>query len=181
VPTLPPDALVLSGTLGAGKTAIAEAVSDALALDVPDALLDLDALAQTKPRPAEDPYNDDLVFANLAAIWPNYTARGVRRAVIARVVSDSHRDRYIAALKTQRIAIVRLIAPSELRKQRLRARELDPVWSAYFCRRTDALAQALEHVPVDFVLDNVRAPADVAADVLHLVHWPTCDPPRATP
>jgi hypothetical protein len=50
------------------------------------AVVDLDWLCQMDPAPEGDRYNQLLMFANLAAIWPCYEAAGVQYFVLARVV-----------------------------------------------------------------------------------------------
>jgi hypothetical protein len=70
-------ALVVSGTLGVGKTYTAAAIRDGLlARGQRVAVIDLDWLCQADPAPANDPYNYGLGFRNLAAVFPNYVAAG---------------------------------------------------------------------------------------------------------
>ena len=69
--------VVISGTLGAGKTFAATAVHELLvSRGERCAVIDLDWLSQNDPAPRDDPFNDRLTFANLAAIWPNYVSSG---------------------------------------------------------------------------------------------------------
>lgn len=83
-------AVILTGTIGAGKTSVAEEISDVLReRRLRHALLDLDWLAQVYPGRDDDRYNDRLVFDNLAAIWPNLRDAGAEYLRMARVVEDA--------------------------------------------------------------------------------------------
>lgn len=67
--------LLLSGTCGAGKSTVAAEINDILAeLAVPNAALDLDALAWQWPSTST--WNDDLMFENLAAVGPTSRLEG---------------------------------------------------------------------------------------------------------
>lgn len=84
----PVSALLITGTVGAGKTALAREVAELLRRSrVAGAMIDLDALSYACPGPVEDRYNSNLVLRNLKAIWPNYAERGVDHLVLARCVS----------------------------------------------------------------------------------------------
>ena len=67
--------LLLSGSMGAGKTTVMGEVSDLLQeADVPHATLDFDCLSQIHPRAGDDPRAAGLGYRNLQSIWPNYHA-----------------------------------------------------------------------------------------------------------
>jgi hypothetical protein len=75
------------GTVGVGKSTVAAEISDVLtALEVPNAAVDLDALVWQWLLTSE--WNSDLMFKNLASLWPNYLAHGATRLVLARVLED---------------------------------------------------------------------------------------------
>lgn len=167
-------AVVISGTLGAGKTHIAWAVRDLLvAGGARCAIIDLDALCQMEPAPAGDPYNSRLGFRNLAAVWPNYAAAAVAHLVIARVVDGAdHRARYEEALAGADVRIVRLDASPATRRARLVSREPEGPWRDGHLRRTDLLAEALLGIDDDLVVSNdERDAADVAAEILSGLGW----------
>jgi hypothetical protein len=52
------------------------------------AFLDLDQIGFLRPAPADDPLNHRLKAANLASIWPAYSAAGARRLVIVGPLRD---------------------------------------------------------------------------------------------
>ena len=121
------NAVVVSGTLGVGKTYTAAAVRDVLAArDERVAIIDLDWLCQCDPAPERDPYNDDLAFRNLAAVWPNYVAAGVEYLVLARVVANAEdRERYESTLVGAEVRVVVLETSAFVRRQRILEREQD--------------------------------------------------------
>jgi chloramphenicol 3-O-phosphotransferase len=168
-------AVVISGTLGAGKTRVAEELRDLVAeRGSRCAVIDLDWLCQLDPSPENDPYNDRLGFANLAAIWPNYTAAGIDYLILARVVEDrGDRKRYLRAMPGASVAIVRVVASSPVRQQRLRQRMPEGQWLDGHLARTDQLAARLAELSLDdHVVDNdVRPPSEVATEILRLLGW----------
>jgi adenylylsulfate kinase len=79
--------LFLTGTCAAGKSAIAFEVHDVLReAEVAHAVVDLDAL--TWQWPSSTPFNRDLKFENLAAMWPHHRAHGASRLILAGVLQD---------------------------------------------------------------------------------------------
>lgn len=75
--------LVLTGTIGAGKTTIAEAISELLPeRGIRHALIDLDWLGQVyPPLDADDPFDLSLALRNLAVTSPIFVTAGVESAV----------------------------------------------------------------------------------------------------
>lgn len=167
--------ILLTGTLGAGKTAIGYEIYEQLAAaGLPVGFVDLDPLCECEPAPPDDPYNVSLGITNLAAIWPNYLAAGVCYFIVARVVEHADEPaRYRAALPDGRLRIVRVTASSQTRRQRLAQREPEGKWQQRAFARTDELAGILDRVAVeDLTVDNDRRPvAEVAAEVLDRLTW----------
>jgi hypothetical protein len=168
-------ALVVSGTLGAGKTYTAAAVRDVLAVRGERvAVIDLDWLCQCDPAPAQDPYNDALGFANLASVYPNYAAAGVDYLVLARIVADAQdRARYESALAGAVVRIVLLTAPSGVRRDRIVSREPAGPWRDGHLRRTDLVAAQLARLAVeDLTVDTEdRTGSEVANEILETLDW----------
>lgn len=170
-----PRLLVVSGTLGAGKTHSAEAVADLLAeRGEAVGVIDLDWLCQMHPAPADDPYNDALALDNLAAVWPNYQRRGVEYLILARVVENvEDRARYEAAVPGADVRIVRVEASAATRAARLTAREPEGASRDRHLGRTDALAARLRELDADDLVvqnDDVTGMV-VARDVLSGLGW----------
>lgn len=66
--------------------------------EIPNAMVDLDAL--TAQWPASSRWNADLMFENLALLWPNYRRHGATHLVLAHVFEDaSERARYCEATR----------------------------------------------------------------------------------
>src|ERR1700722_3307686 len=85
---VPVPTLLISGTVAAGKSTVTAELNDTLAaLKIPNAAVDLDALVWQWP--SSSPWNSDLMFENLAALWPNYQTRGVTHLVLACVLEDA--------------------------------------------------------------------------------------------
>ena len=81
------EALLLTGTVGVGKTSVAEAVGDLLReAEVPNAVVDVDWLRAAWPPPPGDPFNQAVALRNLAAVGANYLDAGAARLVLAGVV-----------------------------------------------------------------------------------------------
>jgi adenylylsulfate kinase len=93
-------ALLITGTVGAGKTSAAEMLGDLLsAAGVPNAVIDLDWLRRSWPSPAGDRFNLAMELRNLRPVARNYLDAGAVRIVLAGVI-ETHvdRDRYQDAL-----------------------------------------------------------------------------------
>ena len=166
--------VVISGTVGSGKTTIATRLHDTLVQrGYASAVIDVDFLSEAEPRKPEDPYNSDLGIRNLASVWPNYREFGVEYMVLARVVEEAdERAKYDAAFGVP-VKIVRLEVPSAVRIARLHKRESEPQWLEWHLNRTDELAAIMrERELEDFVVVNdERSPDDTVAEIISLLDW----------
>lgn len=165
--------LIISGSMGTGKTTVLSEASDLLAeAGIPHAAIDLDWLGQTYPQ--RGPHGQRLVFTNLAAVWSNYVEGGAERLIVARVVEDrAELAQYRAAVPGAQPIVCRLTAPLAVMHERLRIREpgmnLDQA-----LKRAAELDGILERAGVeDFVVDNGpgRSIGDVAREVLSRAGW----------
>ena len=165
-------ALLLNGTVGAGKTSVAAAVGDLLReRGVPHAVVDLDALRQAWPAPEGDRFNMTILLSNLHAVSANVRAAGARSLVLAGVVETAaDRDALRRAVGVP-LTVVRLTADLDLVRARLRARHHDdPDGLRWHLDRSGELADILAaSAAEDHVVDTTGAsvPA-VAARVLTL-------------
>ena len=165
--------LVISGSMGTGKTTVLSEASDLLAeAGTAHAAIDLDWLAVMHPQ--REPHGQRLALANLTAVWPIYAAAGAERLMVARVVEDrAELDHYRAAVPGALPIVCRLTAPLTLMHERLRIREPGMFLDQAFRRATE-LADILERAGVeDFVVDNGpgRSVGEVAREVLSLAGW----------
>jgi adenylylsulfate kinase len=166
-------ALLITGTVGVGKSTVAAEISDVLAdLKIPNAAVDLDALrCQWPPTSA---WNGDLMFENLAALWPNYRAHGATHLILAAVLEDpAELVRYRAAVPGAEITVCRLIAPETVRLDRLRGRMPSGPSRDWHLGRTVELERILGRLAVeDFTVENGDRPVrDVAVEVIVRAGW----------
>ncbi len=176
---LPTRVLVISGTIGAGKSAVAAGVSDLLAArGARHGWIDGDCLAQAEPPLPGDRYNQELLFDALEGAAPAYRRRGFGLIVIARVVEDpDDRGRYSSAFRSDagpaEVTIVRLTAPEDVRVARIEAREAEAAWRAWGLARTVALEAILAEAGADdaVVENDGRDAAATAIAVLDVAGW----------
>lgn len=165
--------LLLTGSVGSGKTAIASEICDALAeLEIPNAAIDLDAL--TWQWPASSPWNSDLMFDSLEALWKIHRKNGTTRLTLARVLEDrTEVDRYLAAVPGAQITICRVTGPERLRIKRLVNRMPPGPSRDRHLARTKELESILEGLALeDFVVENDSRPLRVVAlEVLERAGW----------
>ena len=84
VPDAPPArAILLTGTMGSGKTAVTIAIGELLELrEQPYALVDLDWLGWVEPARASLLTQRSVLAENLRLIWPTFREAGVERLVL---------------------------------------------------------------------------------------------------
>jgi hypothetical protein len=164
---------LITGTTGVGKSTVAAEINDVLAaLRVPTAAVDPDALVWQWPSTSA--WNNDLMFENLASLWPNCRAHGAAHLTLARVLEDGGElARYRAAVPGAQITICRLVAPEAVRVERLLER-MPPGpprdWHLHRTVELEAVLGRLAHE--DFIVENGnRSVREVALDVLVRAGW----------
>ena len=165
--------LIISGSMGAGKTTVLSEASDLLVqAGIPHAAIDLDWLSVMHPQ--QDAYGLELALANLRAVWPNYVAAGAKRLIVANVVeNETELDLYRVAVPGARPIVCRLTAPLVLMRQRLRVREPGMFQDQALARSTE-LDGILEGAAIEhFTVDNGpgRLVTDVAHEMLTRAGW----------
>jgi chloramphenicol 3-O-phosphotransferase len=167
-----PQALLLSGSGGVGKTTIAQAIGRLLtSRRHRTGVLDLDTIAQfgpPQPAPATGlRFHDRLRVRNLAAVWTTYREAGARFMVVSgHVESPELRAAYTSALTDCDVQMVRLLTPADLIAERTRTTR-GPDWDL-----EAALAEAANHQPIhDFAVTNDRVPPEVAGEILRTAGW----------
>ena len=165
--------LVISGSMGTGKTTVLSEVSDLLEVaDVAHAAIDLDWLS--KVYPPQRAHGERLMFANLAAVWPIYAAAGAERLVVARVVEDrSELQQYREAVPGAEPVVCRLTCAIETMQERVRIREPGMI-QAEAVARARVLSEILDRTRAeDFTVENGegRSITDVAREVLSRAGW----------
>ena len=84
------DVVFLNGTVGAGKSTVAEAIAaQEKAAGTPHAVIDVDEIRRSWPSPPGDRFNLELQLRNLRALVDNYRAAGALHFVVAGVIEDA--------------------------------------------------------------------------------------------
>ena len=171
----PPTALLITGTVGAGKTTTAETLGDLLTADrVPNAVIDVDWLRRCWPSPTGDPFNRAVTLRNLRAVAANFLDAGAHRLVLAGVIeSRAERAAYEDALGVP-LTVCRLRLDLDTNHRRLTARHAGtPGGLRWHLARSGELAGILDRAAVeDVTVDSGTAPAgEVAATVRTAAGW----------
>lgn len=169
-----PALLVLSGPVGVGKTTVAEEASNLLVEQgISHTLIDLDALAETYPRPADDPFHKELALRNLRDVWKNCRKAGSRNLIVPRVIEDRADLAAVArCIPRSRPVLCRLRADRDTLVARIRRRELGSGLAWHEARALE-LARTLDMTgPADFVVEtDGRSVADIASEIVPRVDW----------
>jgi predicted kinase len=162
--------LVLSGSMGSGKTTLMGEISDVLtAADIRHAAIELDTLALGHFPPGVE----DLQSRNLSGMWRHFAELGISKVVIAGAIdSEARRDELHQAIPRARIVICRLRARLATMENRVRLRE-PGMLQEQFVARVRLLDAALDAANLeDFSIDNDGGSVtEVARDVLRQAKW----------
>ena len=81
--------LLITGSLGAGKTAVAAEISELLdQVQLPHAHVDIDTLRWGYFPLSSDRFQSELAMQNLKALWINFQQVGAGRLIISDVVEE---------------------------------------------------------------------------------------------
>ena len=163
--------IVISGSMGSGKTTVMAEASDLLAVaGVIHAAIDLDGLGIGHVPEGGWP---DLAYRNLACVWENYAEAGATRLLLAEAVeSRDALDRIREVIPNSEVVVCRLRANLRTMQQRVLAREPGMLQDTFVARvaELDALLDAA-HVE-DFSLPNDEGSiTDVARELLVRAGW----------
>ncbi len=164
--------LIITGSLGSGKTTVGYAASSILAaFHVPHAFLDRDALCASWPP--EGRFNEDLAYRNMASVWANYRDAGASRLVVSGVVEKApDLNRFRSVVEGAEIVVCRLRASQATREERLRARDDGEKLDRHLARTVE-LEQIVEQAGIeDFsVVNEGRPVTEVAEEMLEMAGW----------
>lgn len=164
--------LIITGSMGAGKTSVLAEASDILAMrKIVHAAIDLDALGLAH-LPSFDG-NDSVMYRNLESVCRNYAAAGVTRLLLAGAMETRAElelcQNIISATNT---AVCRLVAGIATMQQRVRMRETGML-QQQFVDRVAILDDILDRARLeDFAVINEDRPLnDVAKEMLIKAGW----------
>ncbi|MFF1839881.1 hypothetical protein ACFVXE_37855 [Streptomyces sp. NPDC058231] len=168
-------ALLITGTVGAGKTSVADSVGTLLTdAGVPNAVIDMDWLSRCRPAPPDDRFNFALLLRNLRCVAGNYLDAGATRLVLAGVVEDADDRARCAEAVGVGLSVCRLRVRLPVVRQRLTRRHADePDALRWHLDRSGELDGILERAGVeDFTVDATdRSVEQVAAAVIDAADW----------
>ncbi|MFF1879590.1 AAA family ATPase [Leifsonia sp. NPDC058230] len=168
-------AVFLNGTVGVGKSTVADALGAALRAErIPHAVIDLDELRRGWPSPPGDRFNTTIELANLRSVAANYIAAGARMLVLAGVLEETAMvERYREALGASvSLTVVRLtLEPAEAERRLRRRHENDPDGLAWHLNRFAELDGIIDAARFSVATFDTTAdsPALVAERILRTV------------
>jgi hypothetical protein len=164
--------LIITGTMGAGKTAVLSEASDILAKrQIAHAAIDLDALGVAYLPSAA--HADGVMYDNLRSIRRNYAALRVQRFLIARAIEDAAQLKLCrGGIAARNTVVCRLVAGIEAMKRRVQTREKGISRREYIAR-VAKLNVILDRARLeDFaVINENRSLTDVALEMLVKAGW----------
>jgi hypothetical protein len=164
--------LIITGSMGAGKTAVLAEASDILRLrHMAHAAIDLDALGLAHlPSSAS---HDDVMYRNLQSVCKNYSSLGVRRFLVARAMEDRIELELCRGVVSATDTIVcRLAASIETMQQRVKMRESGVSQREYVARVAE-LNVILDRARLEnfAVASEGRSLTEVAHEMLLRAGW----------
>jgi predicted kinase len=170
---MPPiNLLLITGSMGSGKTTVLSEASDLLtSRNIPHASIDLDALGTAHlPLPLQ---NNDLMYRNLQSVWENYAQVGVTRLLLARAIENrAELQQCRNAVSGAEIVICRLTASLKTMQDRVQSRDIGTLQNTFIARVAE-LNSVLDCAHLeDFSLSNEnRSVTDVAHEMLVRAGW----------
>ena len=166
--------LLLIGTIGVGKTALAEEVAKVLEeKGAATALIDLDWLGWFHAADGSSNTLDRLILENLKSVWPNFRSAGAQRLVLIRAMWDPAKISAIrTALDDIPLVVVRVTASAETVATRLRRRDTGAELTEHL-RQAGEMARLLDKAGLEQVqIENDDRPIrEVALELLQRVGW----------
>ncbi|MBB5075320.1 hypothetical protein [Nonomuraea endophytica] len=164
--------ILITGTVGAGKTSAAEGVGELLAAaGTPHGVIDLDALSQGWPPPEGDPFNFGLTVRNLRSLAANFRDAGAKWLVLAGVAENGEQRGRIAEAVGGELTVCRLRVDLAVVRERLAGRHVDDREGLdWHLKRSGELDRILREAQVeDVVVDGSGSVTQVAAEILRTI------------
>jgi hypothetical protein len=166
--------LLITGTIGSGKTVLAADIGELLEDREPrTAIIDLDWLGWVSSTPHGSNAIDHLILSNLAAVWPNFEATGAGRLVLARTVLDRGLIQRIGeAIGPVSLTIVRMTASPDTIAERLGARDTGAVLAQHLAEASEFDRVLDELGAEDFQVSNDGRPIrEVSEEIVARAGW----------
>jgi hypothetical protein len=164
--------LIITGSMGAGKSSVLAEASDLLRLrDVFHAAIDLDALCIAHlPSTAS---SQRMMYSNLQVVCENYASVGVTRLLLARAIEDrAELELCRQAVSAANAVICRLTASIEVMQERVKRRESGLLQDELVTRvaKLNAILDAARLE--DFTVSSQnRSVNEVASEALVIAGW----------
>lgn len=167
------DVLLITGSMGVGKTATLGEASDLLAeRGIAHAAVDLDALGLAY---GVNSALGEIAIRNLVCVCANYESAGITKLLAAGAVESSEELEQIRrATNAQRTVVCRLRAPLAVMQRRVALRERG-IFSEQYVARVGPLEARLDAVTLeDFSVETAEGSVtDAAQRMLTLAGWMT--------
>jgi adenylylsulfate kinase-like enzyme len=164
---LNPEAVLITGVYGTGKTSVTEEIAARLdEADAPYAAIDLDWLIWANVEGGHGPAAREVLQHNLASVAGNYLDTGITRFVLAGYVEDASQAAGLARAIGMPMKIVRLVVPLEVIERRIGGGPVEELEVARAALAGPAIAEV-----GDLVLDGERPLPDLAAAILEWLGW----------
>jgi hypothetical protein len=164
--------LIITGTMGAGKTAILGEASDILARRrMAHAAIDLDAIGLAYLPSAAS--SNAVMYRNLQCVRENYASLGVRRFLLARAMQDRAEFELCRdVVSAKHMVVCRLTASIETMQHRVKIRE-SGVSQRQYIARVAKLNVILDRARLeDLTITNEnRSLSEVAHEMLVKAGW----------
>jgi len=162
-----PEAVLITGVYGTGKTSVTEELAATLdTVDAPYAAIDIDWLIWANVEGGHGPAARALLERNLAAVIGNDRDAGVNRFLLAGYLEDADAVAGIARAVAVPMKVVRLVAPIEVIEQRIgngRSEELEVARAAIAGSSQDGIG--------DVVITSDRPVSELAREILEWLGW----------
>ena len=166
-------AILLIGPVGSGKTTTLHEVEAILAAqETPNAIVDLDWLAWATPPESSGVSHHELLVRNLADVWENYRAVGIRHIAVARALHDAAEVQCVRnALRGCETCVIELVGDSSVLRERIRRRDTGVELAEHLAMLDafDAIERDLR--PDAIVAFDDQTPEQIARDVLGAAGW----------
>ncbi|MEV7347137.1 hypothetical protein [Streptomyces sp. NPDC093544] len=172
-----PEALLIGGRAGVGKTTVGWEVSARLKVaEIAHAVVEGDFMGYVHPAPDGDPHRAGITERNLRAVWENFAELGHRRLVYTNTVSvlAESASLFRQAMGSEvRIIRVLLTATDDTTARRLKGREIGSELERELANSAHKARLLDERVPADTVrvATDDRTVVDIAREVVAATGW----------